>query len=370
MKKIVLSLLACALFVVSANAQTAIEGKKFFDNWSVGLNVGGATALHNGSFHPVIGIGVDKKLNTVVGFGLEFSSAFNTTQSLTAFDNTNLMLINNLNLMNLFAGYKGSPRVFEIESVLGIGWLHYYYNQGRGNDYNDLSMKAGLNLNFNLGESKAWTLALKPAFVWDAEKSGQVRLNANDASFEFTVGVRYHFMCSNGQHYFTRVAPPCDPDEIAALNDQINKWRKEAGDNKALADKNARDAAEIQRAFDEYKRTHPDVVAKNVPSMNAVVIFRQNSSTIDANQAPTVASIAKYLKDNDDTNVVLLGYASPEGSQEFNEALSQKRADAVKNSLVNDYGIAEDRIQTEGKGVGDVFEKATWNRACICIVAE
>ncbi len=89
-----------------------------------------------------------------------------------------------------------------------------------------------------------------------------------------------------------------------------------------------------------------------------------------ANVAPTVASIAKYLKDNDDTNVVLLGYASPEGSQEFNEALSQKRADAVKNSLVNDYGIAEDRIQTEGKGVGDVFEKATWNRACICIVAE
>ncbi|MCD8292841.1 MAG: OmpA family protein, partial [Prevotellaceae bacterium] len=76
MKKIVLSLLACAMFAVAANAQTAIEGKKFFDNWSVGLNVGGATPLHNGSFHPVIGIGVDKKLNTVVGFGLEFTSAF------------------------------------------------------------------------------------------------------------------------------------------------------------------------------------------------------------------------------------------------------------------------------------------------------
>lgn len=31
-------------------------------------------------------------------------------------------------MMNLFAGYPGTPRTFEMEAVVGVGWLHGYVN--------------------------------------------------------------------------------------------------------------------------------------------------------------------------------------------------------------------------------------------------
>ena len=34
-------------------------------------------------------------------------------------------------------------------------------------DQNTWSTRLGLNFNFNLGESKAWTLGIKPAIVYD-----------------------------------------------------------------------------------------------------------------------------------------------------------------------------------------------------------
>ena len=48
-----------------------------------------------------------------------------------------------------------------------MGWLHYYVN-GDG-DQNSWSTRLGLNFNFNLGESKAWTLGIKPAIVYDMQ---------------------------------------------------------------------------------------------------------------------------------------------------------------------------------------------------------
>ncbi len=52
----------------------------------------------------------------------------NTTSSKTAFDVSDVSLLGKVNLMNLFASYQGQPRLFEIEAVAGMGWLHYYVN--------------------------------------------------------------------------------------------------------------------------------------------------------------------------------------------------------------------------------------------------
>ncbi len=78
---------------------------------------------------------------------------FNTTKSKTAFDESNVKFVGLVNLNNLFGGYNGIPRSFEIEAVAGIGWMHYYVGRNMGEDQNGMSTKLGLNLNFNLGES-------------------------------------------------------------------------------------------------------------------------------------------------------------------------------------------------------------------------
>ena len=108
-------------------------------------------------------------MTPIFGLGLQGMGYINTTSSKTAFDASDISLLGKVNLMNLFAGYNGTPRLFEVEAVTGAGWLHYYVN-GDG-DQNSWSTRFGLNLNFNLGESKAWTLGLKPAIVYEDRKS-------------------------------------------------------------------------------------------------------------------------------------------------------------------------------------------------------
>ena len=82
---------------------------------------------------------------------------------------------------------------------------------------------------------------------------------------------------------------------------------------------------------------------------------------------PNIDRLASYLKKNSNAKVSISGYASPEGNAEFNQKLSEKRAEAVKKILVDKYGISADRIETAGKGVGNVFAEPTYNRASICV---
>lgn len=172
MKKI---LLLAALFLGfgAANAQVTVEGSKFSDNWSLTLKGGVVSPFQGYSVIPhsrgVFGVELKKQITPIFGLALDYSTTVNTSswnvrkggvKSSNVFDASNLVLEGVTNLNNLFAGYKGSPRLFEIETVLGAGWAHYYFPVHQGQDENALTAKAGLNLNFNLGEAKAWTIGL------------------------------------------------------------------------------------------------------------------------------------------------------------------------------------------------------------------
>lgn len=376
MKKIVASLVLC-MAVIAANAQKAVEGNKFTDNWSVGFNAGGTTPLTHSAFfknmRAVLGVGLDKQVTPVLGLGFEAMTSINTTPSRTAFDNTNLSVLGTLNLSNLFGGYAGAPRLFEVETVAGIGWLHYAVNGE--SDLNSMSSKLGLNFNFNLGEEKAWTLAFKPALVYDMSADGtdNVCFNANRAAWEFTAGLKYHFSCSNGKHYFT-IVKPYNQSEIDALNDQINNMRREADDNAAALKNANQKAADLEKALNDCKNQAPKVitgtVTNNKKTLESVVTFRQGGTSVESSQTPNVERIATYLKNHKNATVSIKGYASPEGNADVNARIAKQRAESVKNMLINRYKIAANRITAEGQGVGNMFEEPDWNRVSICTINE
>ena len=376
MKKIVASLVLC-MAVIAANAQKAVEGNKFTDNWSVGFNAGGTTPLTHSAFfknmRDVLGLGLDKQVTPVLGLGFEAMTSINTTPSRTAFDNTNLSVLGTLNLSNLFGGYAGAPRLFEVETVAGIGWLHYAVNGE--SDLNSMSSKLGLNFNFNLGEEKAWTLAFKPALVYDMSADGtdNVCFNANRAAWEFTAGLKYHFSCSNGKHYFT-IVKPYNQSEIDALNDQINNMRREADDNAAALKNANQKAADLEKALNDCKNQAPKVITETVTNnkktLESVVTFRQGGTSVESSQTPNVERIATYLKNHKNATVSIKGYASPEGNADVNARIAKQRAESVKNMLINRYKIAANRITAEGQGVGNMFEEPDWNRVSICTINE
>ena len=80
-----------------------------------------------------------------------------------------------------------------------------------------------------------------------------------------------------------------------------------------------------------------------------------------------VYNMAEWLKANPEEKVVICGYADKDtGTSEYNMALSEKRANAVADALVNTYGISRDRLTIKYDG-SDVQPYSTndWNRIVI-----
>ena len=378
-KSIILSAFVITAFAVNAQTdQKALQGTKLKDNWSIELKTGMVTPLTHSSFFKdarfTFGLGVTKQLTPIFGMEFQGMGYVNTTQSKTAIDVSDVSLLNKFNLMNLFGGYTGTPRLFEMEAVAGIGWMHYYMN-GPGDD-NSWSTRFGLNFNFNFGEIKAWTLGIKPAIVYDMEgdfNAAKSRFNANNAAFELTAGVAYHFKGSNGKHHFTKVRV-YDQAEINQLNANINNLRSQVDNRNSQINSAAQRIQVLQSELDNCRnqaakvQTVVEVETSRVPE--SIITFRQGRSTVDASQLPNVERVANYMKKHADVTVVIKGYASPEGNLEFNKKLAQARAEAVKSILVKKYKINTSRITAEGQGIGDMFTDPDWNRVSICTIEE
>lgn len=80
------------------------------------------------------------------------------------------------------------------------------------------------------------------------------------------------------------------------------------------------------------------------------VFFSFNSATVTEANYLRLAAVANTLKANPDVNVVLTGYTDGSGPEEYNRKLGQRRADEVKQELVQVFGIDASRIQTTSEG--------------------
>ena len=372
-KMILLSMFALGAWTI--NAQTpVIESGGFWDNWSVGLQGGGTMKMSGTGFfksaRPAFGLTIGKQWTPILGTDIQGMGYINTTNSKTMIDASDVSLIARMNLMNLFAGYEGAPRPFEIETATGLGWLHHYMN-GSG-DTDDLSARVGLNFNFNLGEDAAWTIGIKPAVVFNLTgeyPSKKMSFNRNHANMEVLVGLTYHFADADGNRHFQLVSA-VDPMAVAAMNEEINGLREvvvaKDAELVALAD----ELLAVQNQLNEARNKQAEASGKTINLIESVVAFPFNQSDVQSSQMPSLEHVANYLKNNPDANITVNGYASPEGTEEYNLQLSQRRADAVKNILVNKYGIAASRINTVGHGVGDIFSEPAWNRVGICTIDE
>ena len=372
-KTILLSVLA--LGALAINAQTVVvKGGGFWDNWSMGVQ-GGATMKMSGegffkSARPAFGLTLGKQWTPILGMDIQGMGYVNTTNSSTMIDASDVSLIGRMNLMNLFAGYNGMPRPFEVETVTGLGWLHHYMT-GSG-DTDDLSARIGLNFNFNLGEDAAWTLGIKPAVLFNLTgeyPSKKLAFNRNKANMEILLGLTYHFADEDGNRHFALVNA-IDPLALAAMNEEINDLREVIVAKDVELVGLADELMVVQNQLNEARNKEMETTGQTIKILESVVAFPFNQSDVQTSQMPSLEHAANYLKDNPDAKITVNGYASPEGTEEYNLQLSQRRADAVKNILVDKYGIAADRINAIGHGVGDVFSVPAWNRVGICTIDE
>jgi len=79
------------------------------------------------------------------------------------------------------------------------------------------------------------------------------------------------------------------------------------------------------------------------------VYFALNSSAISKEGANTLKRQADWLKNHKSFNVTVEGHCDERGTREYNIALGERRADAVKSYLVK-YGVDSNRIDTISYG--------------------
>ena len=369
MKKLGL-LFAAAAMAVSVNAQTVTESKTF-DNFYIGIN-GGAQVKTTGeswmnNLNSNAGLRIGRWFTPVFGLAAEGNVYFNDhckhfmPQSKTVARYMNVGLIGTVNLSNWFAGYQGEPRLFEVVPVFGFGWGHTF---GTDENYNALTSKAGIDFTFNLGKSKAWQVYVEPSMNWSLNGYGYegVAYNINKSAFQLNAGIVYKFKNSNGSHNFT-IAQLRDQNEIDGLNSQINSLRGDLNDKDAQLSAKDKQIKDLQNALDECNKKPKYEKPATATNLQPTVLFRQSKAVVDKSQMPNIELIAQYMKNHPEAKVEIKGYASPEGNKEFNQALSQKRADAVKNVLVKKYKIAADRLTTKGMGATDkLFKQVEFNR--------
>jgi len=83
------------------------------------------------------------------------------------------------------------------------------------------------------------------------------------------------------------------------------------------------------------------------------IYFDVNKDVVKPESYPSLKEIAAILKENADVKIKIVGHTDSDGDDKSNLDLSKRRAASVKNTLVKDFGIKAERIETDGKGEGE-----------------
>ncbi len=383
--KRLLILMSLVMSFSLANAQQSIMNPKLTDNVYIGVNGGANTNLAMNKFFPVnptFGIRIGKDVTPIFGvfvegtawfgshsdkkrFGLRDMESFDRfdylplagedqnayflhTTGHNAVRGLNVGLNSTVNLTNLFCGYLGEPRPFEVSSVIGMGWGHvfipsnnYAFLEEKDEDRDLLTAKTGLDFNFNFGSEKQHQFYIEPAVIWALNKTGYegVQFNKHWAYLSLSVGYNYKFGCSYGGHNF-KFGRDCDAElrRLQALLDECNSRPPRV------------EIKEVE------KIVYRDRPGQTITIDNLKVVpFEVNKWDLTEDVKADLNTI------KEGSHVQVIGTASPEGNAEWNQELSNNRANAVAEYLENRGVIVDSK---EGRGV----EGKTSNRLAIVYI--
>lgn len=354
MKKFFLMLMM-ALFTVSMTSAQTVHESKMFDNIYTTVSVGAmipttdfqvGTTEFRKNWRPEFSIEVGKQVTTLYTTGLEFTAGVNTTGVKTAFDDMSLLWLHKINVSNMIWGYCPDAK-WDFNVVGGLGWGHDMVIRD-----NYGVVQAGIEVAYNFNDT--WSLIAKPTIEWSHVNDG---LNVNHSDLGLAIGVSYKFPNVGGGRGFV----PCDE---GFLNSLVNELRadlelKEQAFNgqKELNNQLNNQLAELQ----SHKCAVDTVIIDNTiaPTIGFVI----NKSELTSQSDAYLYSIAQAYKDSE---LIVKGYADVKtGNPEYNMELSKKRAEVVKNKLI-EYGATNVSIEALGDTV-QPFADNDMNRVAIVI---
>ena len=375
-------MLAVASLSMSAMAQDdptekySVSTNSFWSNWFIQANVnysalyfGNDNILSNPFYKFPMGTAntdVDHAARTSLGFSVAVGKWFTPGIGLRtkanalwigkAFDSDvdKYLTLNEqvlFNLHNLIGGYDES-RVWNLIPYFGGGvGLNldakdntYVWSAGLLNTFK-ISRKVALNLELgymNYGQEMFYGLPSKGG------------INFDKRAHQFTVEVGATFNLGKGTWNKTP-----DVDAIKALSQgQIDAL------NAQLTDAQAENARLKDMLANQPKQTAPvetKTVTKVVAAPVSVFFNLGQAKVASKKDLQNVSELAKVAKENN-SKIVVTGYAdSKTGSANFNQKLSEKRANTVVNELVK-MGVNRDDIEVVAAGGVATLSPINYNR--------
>ena len=375
-------MLTLTLAALQANAQEKMVAKtKWYDNCYVGINGGGAVPTTHHTWKndvtPNFGLRIGKNMNTVVGFAVEANGYFETAcagkgpdfHSREFIENINVNFLASFNLSNLFLRYKGEPRLIELIMLGGYGWGH---GIDMGHGKNLVSSKVALDIALNLGARKEWQIYVEPSINYGLQgyngysTADKFKYNINKSNFQLNAGIIYKLPNSDGSRNF-RLISLRDDNELKNLNNRILALRQEMKNaeekhRKELEKKDGEIALLYETLDDCRKKMSRNETHREDDCLQTVIKFKPHSTKVDDSQMDELAVVANYLKSNPTAKLIVKGYTAEE--KESSSLIAENRAFSVLTTLVRQYQVSIDRLETQAggydriKGDAVVFEKS------------
>lgn len=109
-------------------------------------------------------------------------------------------------------------------------------------------------------------------------------------------------------------------------------------------------AAEIERTVDgaEVIKAGEGIIVK----FDSGILFGFDQTALKADAKQNIEKLVASLNENPDTDILVIGHTDNKGTEQYNQGLSLRRADAVKNYAVS-KGLKGSRVKTEGKSYNE-----------------
>jgi outer membrane protein OmpA-like peptidoglycan-associated protein len=106
------------------------------------------------------------------------------------------------------------------------------------------------------------------------------------------------------------------------------------------------------RAFSAKERTDLAVASQDKPSVDLMVYFDFNSASITDQAKPTLATLGRALASDElrGSSFMIAGHTDAKGKAAYNQALSERRANAVRDYLVKEFNLEPRRLVSVGYG--------------------
>ena len=268
------------------------------------------------------------------------------------------------NFTNLMRGHYKERNPIDVIGFAGIGVIHSFDNEISNPSFSHFVIKAGLRINFNISNQIA-IFAEGKTSATEEKFDGYSGTALGDGVANAGIGIQFTF---NKKFNTLSNAFKVTADEIDRLNKKINENRYIIENHQDILERHQNLLDRLEKCCDENKSK--EVVTQLVGNVHLpeYIRFKLDSYRIEASEYRKIADVADYLKVNDNSRLLIIGYADRlTGNPSYNMSLSQRRVEAVASELRR-LGISSNRVFIEWKGDREQpFPQNEWNRVVIMV---